>query len=250
MNKNTKYLQLGKVYILILLSLAGFSFALRAQQQVLVSELHPELRYYPLKGEVYYSDYMQVKGSPFLEGEEWMIGDLILASGESLNNIKFKLDIFAHRILVYQEYLKRIVLLGKDDICEFYLGDTSRLRKFVFLEDISSKAKVSGGCYFEVLSEGKISFYKLYSKDIIQLRSPQMPYLDEFLDEKSYFLKDGEKVTSFRLGRNVLFKLYPEYKQEMKQFIRRKDLQLKGEDDFAIAVSHLSRVLFLVENNQ
>ena len=46
------------------------------------------MRYYPLKGEVYYSDYMQVKGSAFLKGEDWMDGDLMLNCGKSLDDVK------------------------------------------------------------------------------------------------------------------------------------------------------------------
>ena len=179
-----------------------------------------------------------------------MRGDLILTNGERLNDINYKIDIYAHRILVYQEYLKRVVSVSKADICELYVKDTDPARKFIFLANISTKAKVSNGCYFEVLSEGRISFYKLYYKDVLPLRNPEMPLLDEFIDESSYFLKDGDAVRGVRLRKSVLFKLYPQYKSELKEFIRRKSLHLRQEDDFNIAVSHLGSVLELIENNQ
>jgi hypothetical protein len=221
-----------------------------AQQQVLVSELHPELRYYPLKGKVYYLNYIQIKGSAFLSGEEWMSGDLILTNGKRLNNIRFKIDIYAHRILVYHDYLKRIVTISKKDISELYVKDNEQPRKFVFIADIPTKAKVSDGCYFEVLSEGRISFYKLFYKDVLPLRTPEMPLLDEFLDEITYFLKDGDTVRSIRLRKKVLFKLYPQYKSEMKEFIRRQNLQLRKESDFSMAISHLGSVLELIESTE
>jgi hypothetical protein len=235
---------------LFLLLQACFGLQLNAQQQVLVSELHPELKYYPLKGKVYYQDYIQVKGSAFLTGEDWINGDIFLTSGKRLNNIKYKIDIYAHRILAYQPYLKRIVLVSKEDISTCLIKDTDPPRKFIFLSNIPTKAKVSDGCYFEVLSEGRISFYKLFYKDVLPLRSPEMPLLDEFLDETTYFLKDGDAVRSVRLRKNVLFKMYPEYKSELKDFIRRKNLHLRQEDDFNIAVSHLGSVLELIENTQ
>ena len=233
----------------LLLSLFGFTMELKAQQ-VLVSRMFPELKYYPLKGQVYYQDYIQVKGSAFLKGEDWMKGDLILTSGERLNDINFKLDIYAHRVLVYHEFLKRIVLINKKDLTEFYINDSGSRRRFIFLSDIPTKASVSDGCYFEVLSEGRLSFYKLYYKDILPLRTPEMPLLDEFLDESAYYLKDGDKMNSIRMNKRSLIKLYPQYKSEMKQFVRRKNLHLRNQSDFAIAVSHLGRVLELIENNQ
>lgn len=233
----------------LLLSLFGLTMELKAQQ-VLVSEMYPELKYYPLKGQVYYQDYIQVKGSAFLKGENWMKGDLILTSGERMNDINFKFDIYAHRVLVYHEFLKRVVSISKKDLTEFYIKDSGSQRRFIFLSEISTKASVSHGCYVEVLSEGRLSFYKLYYKDVLPLRTPVMPLLDEFLDESTYYLKDGDKMNSFRLNKKSLIKLYPQYKSEIKQFVRKKNLHLRNQSDFVIAVSHLGRVLELIENNQ
>lgn len=221
-----------------------------AQEAVLVSELYPELRYYPLNGKVYYQDYIQIKGTAFLMGEDWMKGDIILYGGQRINNISIKLDVYAHRVLVYQEYLKRIISIDKRDIREFWLKDTQLNRKFVFFSGFPTKAKPSDGCYFEALAEGRLSLYKLHYKDVLPLTAPEMPLLDEFLDEKGYYLKDGEEFLIIRLRKIALLKLYPEYKSELKQFIRKNNLHVKHEKDFIIVVTHLSNVIELIESSR
>ena len=238
-----------KFYLILVLLLPESDIMLFGQASVLVSEIHPELRYYPLKGMVYYQDYLQIKGTAFLHGENWVTGDLILASGRNISDVKFRIDIYSHRILVYQEYLKRIIVVSKKDISEISITDVNPPRKFVFLKGIPSRAKVSDGCYFEALSEGKLSFYKLYYKDVLPLRTPEMPLLDEFVDRVSYFLIDGETINNVRLQKKVLTRMYPKYKPGLKQFIRKKDLHLRREADFITAVSYLSSVLELIESN-
>ena len=239
----------GAAILLFLIVFFGMN-SLESRGQVLESERYPELRYYPLRGEVYYVDYIQIKGTPFLNGEEWMRGELILMDGEKIDNVSIKLDVYAHRVLVYQEYLRRIVSISKNDIREFYVGDKEPLRHFIFFDQTATKAKVTDGVYFEVLSEGRISFYKLYFKDVLPLRTPEMPLLDEFLDEEAYYIRDGETIRYIRMNKNSLIKMYPEYKSEIKQFIRRKNLRLREENDFSLTVSYLGSVLELIQQNK
>jgi hypothetical protein len=235
----------GIMCLLLILFATGAVFQLRAQEPILASERFPELRYYSLKGEVFYSAYIQIKGSAFME-DDWMKGDILLNNGKTIRNVSFKLDAYAHRVLVYQDYLKRIITVSKSDISEFFIKNGKKERRFIFIKDISSKAKVSDGCYFEELSSGKISCYKLYYKDVLPLRAPEMPLLDEFIDETSYFLKYGDHYESIRLNRNILYKTFPQYKTELKQFVHRKNLHLKQENDFVTAISYLSEVLELI----
>jgi hypothetical protein len=141
------------------------------------------------------------------------------------------------------------VSVSKKDISKFTIDDQGSQRKFVFLSDIQTKAKVSDGCYFEVLSEGRLSFYKLFYKDVLPLRTPEMPLLDEILDESTYYLKDGGKITAIRTGKRSLISKYPQFKSEIKQFVRQKNLHPRNQNDFAIIVSHLGNVLELIEEN-
>jgi hypothetical protein len=250
MKKYYAHMSIRIIPALLFIITFGLMIPAHAQQQVMVSDMHPELRYYPLKGTVYYNDYIQIKGTAFLSGEDWMKGDLVLTDGRIVPDITFKIDIYAHRVLVYHEYLKRIISVSKEDLRELTVKDSESSRKFVFLKNITNKAKVFDGCYYEELSEGSISLYKLYYKDVLPLRSPEMPLLDEFLDEESYFLLEGETVEGIRLNKRVLFRRYPQQKAELKQLIRKNDLHLRKEGDFIVAISFLSIAIGSSEENQ
>ena len=154
----------------------------RSQETLLASKLFPELRYHDLKGEVYFTDYRQIKGSPFLY-DDWMMGDVLLDDGKTINDVMIKLDVFAHRILIYQENLKRVVLIEKQHAAEFTLNVANEEKKYRKLLGVNSKSKVFDGCYFEVLEEGNISLYKLNYLDIYPINSINKIYIEEFIKE-------------------------------------------------------------------
>jgi len=231
------------LYMIFLL----LSLSIKSQEALLVSELYPELRYNDLKGEVFFSDYRQVKGSPYLY-DDWMIGDIFLDNGRGIKNVMIKFDVYAHRVLVYHENLKRVVLIEKQHTAEFILRVSGEERRFRKLMEVNSKSKVFDGCYFEVLSEGEISLLKLNYRDVYPINNPNKIFIDEFTDEENYMVFVNNDYKQIRLSRNYFFHNYPEYKDQLRKYIRKNKLKVRTEKDFVKAINYLNEIIPLLKS--
>jgi len=219
---------------------------LKSQQVVLASEVYPELKYNALRGEVFFSDYKQVKGSAYLV-DDWMLGNIHLDDGQRMDNVKFKLDAFSHRIIIYQENLKRLVIAEKEHITGFVVEMNNTQKTFKKILGVNSKTKVYDGCYFEVLTEGKVSLYKLYYKEILPIHDANSKYIEEFIDEFSYYALINDEYIHIRLGRNFLYRNFPEYKVQLRKFIRKNKLNVRKESDSVVAVNYLNEILLTLQ---
>lgn len=216
-----------------------------AQDNLLVSERYPEMKYNRVVGGVYFNDYLQIKGNAFLT-EDWNHGDVLLNDGYTIKNINFKLDAYTHRLLVYQEYLKRIVILEKRLIQSFTIYENNKERRFILADFNDTRANAENGSFLEVLLEDHISFYKFYSRDVVPLRASEGILLDEFTNELDYYIYENEKYSRVRVSKSTLFNRYPQFKNQMKQHIRKQKLRVKKEEDFIAALAYLSQLVELM----
>ena len=224
--------------IIALISLAS----LKGQNALLATERFPELRYQYLKGAVEYNNYMQIKGQAFLTSD-WTLGTIYLKNGYVVHDVKLKLDRYAHRLIVYQENLKRVLDVDKYLIDEFTCSIDGQEKRFRLIDDLGTKARAENGSFLEVLQAGEISFFRLYYCDVIPLQEREGVFLDEFVPESVFYLYDKGSFSRIRLSRRVILKLYPEHTQALKQYMRKEHIHPKIEEDFAKAVGYLNSLL-------
>lgn len=228
-----------RIYFAILLSLVlTISYA---QEVVLSSDEHPEMRYLGISGKIFFNEYQQIRGSGYLS-DDWTLGDIIFNNGTVVKNINLKIDIYAHQVLMYHDLLKRILILEKKDINTVVLHENGVDRKFKRLDIDRLKSYSADGIFVEVLTEGKVTFSKLFFKERIFLSSPVKPYIYEFLNGKEYRISYNSRNTAISLKKRALYKLFPENKLELKQYIRSSHLKLKKESDFSKAVSYINEL--------
>lgn len=213
-----------------------------AQDKLLVSDRFPEMKYSRVVGDVYYNEYVQIKGNAFLT-EDWSKGDILLKDGHTIIDIQFKIDAYKQRLLIYQEYLKRIVILDKHLIQSFTLFENGESMQFILEESYKTRANSDDGSFLEVLLKDSISLYKLYSRDVTPLGGSQGVFLDEFNDEINYYIYENGKYEHVRISKSFLINRYPQFKDEMKRFIRKERLHVKKEKDFVLALLHLGELV-------
>lgn len=213
-----------------------------AQDKLLVSDRFPEMKYSRVVGDVYYNEYVQIKGNAFLT-EDWSKGDILLKDGHTIIDIQFKIDAYKQRLLIYQEYLKRIVILDKHLIQSFTLFENVESMQFILEESYKTRANSDDGSFLEVLLKDSISLYKLYSRDVTPLGGSQGVFLDEFNDEINYYIYENGKYEHVRISKSFLINRYPQFKDEMKRFIRKERLHVKKEKDFVLALLHLGELV-------
>jgi hypothetical protein len=227
------------ILLTIVLFYAGFC---QCQETVLSSELYPELRYSALRGQLFYSAYRQIKGNAYIT-EDWCIGTIYLKDGEVIREVQLKFDIYGHRLLVYQDYLKRVVIPEKTEIESFSFIENGKTRNFKSVNTDLTSQKLLTQYFLEVLNEGTVSFYKLYLCNVLPLKTPDMPYIDEFILQRDYYLFYNGQYETARTKRSYLLNKFPQYKTELKKFIRENKLKPKREADFAVVIGHLGDLM-------
>jgi hypothetical protein len=212
-----------------------------AQDIVYTRDKYPEMRYLGLSGTVYFNTYNQIKGSAFLF-DTWSKGNIFLKNGVVLKDINFKIDLFAQQVLIYHEILKRIIIIDKSNLEGLTFVNNDVERKFKKLDGLKTRSLANDGIIVEALTEGPISFYKVFYKNKIALSDPVKPFIDEFSDELEYYILKDSIYFSVRPGKHNLIKLFPEYKTEIKQHVRQFHLRLRKESDFSKALSYLNEL--------
>jgi hypothetical protein len=213
-----------------------------AQEPLLASEKYPELRYYPLQGEVFFADYQTIKGNAYLN-DDWQSGDVFVSGNQIIKNSKFRVDIYSQQILVYNDFLKRTVKPDTKYIDGFRIvnGNTEHVFK-----KVNYNFGFLGGkpnYFVEVLHEGNLAFYKLYIKTILPVNTSGQGYSDAFYPAVHYYTCNHGKYKEVKLRKSSLLADFPQYKSELKTFIRQEKLRLKKEDDFSKAVEYLDQVI-------
>ncbi len=211
----------------------------RSQEPLLSSNQYPELRYAALKGEVFYSGYRQIKGNAYLT-DDWITGTVYLKNGGVIPEVQFKFDTYAHCLLVYHDKLKRLVIPDKSDIDYFTFTEAGRNRTFISVNAELSSKKVLQQYFLEELSKGKIAFYKLYINSVLPLKTPEMPFIDEFIPKVDYYIFFNNRYEVAKLKKSYIIKKFPQYKRGIKKFTRENKLRLRREDDFAETISFLN----------
>lgn len=113
--------------------------------------------------------------------------------------------------------------------------------------DVNSKSKVFDGCFFEVLSEGEISLFKLNYRDVYPINHPNEIYIDEFTNEEDYIVYVNNDYKQIRLGRSYFFHNYPEYKDQLRKYFRKNKLRIRTEKDFVKSIDHLNEIIQLIK---
>ena len=229
-----------KHFLLILFIFLGTGI-IRSQTIRLASEEYPEHKYYPLRGEVYTNQYIQVKGNAYLT-EDWTEGTIYLTGNESITGVKFKYDVFAQTVLVYNDKLKRLVLPDYNLVTAFSFPDLGNMRYFKRVNSDLGVKKIHSDYYLEVLHEGTISLYKLYLKSELPLHTPELPLIKEFTDEERYYIFMNGRYEIANLNKVYLKKRFPQYKKNISQFARNNKLKFKYERDFAREIAYIGQL--------
>jgi hypothetical protein len=237
-------MQVKNIVVALLLIFTGI-INLSAQELKLASEAYPEHRYYPLRGEAFFSAYRQIKGSAYLT-DDWVKGDVWLTEGDILKNVQYKFDVYAHRLLVYNDYLKRVIILEKDHVRQFTFKMADGKERIFRKIEADHPLRLTSKEYFqEIIEEGTVSVYKLYFRDISPLRTPEMPFIDEFVNGVHYYCVYQNKWELAKLHRSYLYKKFPTHKIELRQFIRDHKLKAKDDDDLKEIMNYLNQIIAL-----
>lgn len=158
-------------------------------------------------------------GHPYFFDTSWKTGSIILDSVR-FDSLLIRYDININQLIINtiditDSYLQ--LILKKDRISSFTMGDHN-FRPYPKLSSLT-------GIHFcEVLTEGDIDF--------LLTRIKSLKVADAGLSDYKYKTKHvrslqmGDQLIPYR-GRRTLYKLYPELKTQLREFIRRERLRYR-----------------------
>jgi len=187
-----------------------------------------------LVARVYDTRYQGVKGTPYLY-EDWRLGDIIFTDSLLAKNELFKLDLYNNELILFKDK-KDSFLLDKSKVLMFVLQSNEPNQYFFFKKmNVNEETYKSNFKYLQVLFDKKIKLYALRGKELLKADyigaySANRPY-DELLDEDFFYIqKPNESIlTKLRLNKKNLMKFVDNYKNEMEEYTKKHNLDLKIE---------------------
>lgn len=201
-----------KVRTFILILTFTFMHSVSAFNQV-----ETDKRY--INGYLYAETFPGTIAYPFFLSENWYMSELSM-DGRQYEDLALRYDLYRDQVLYNHIHPSGsyIIVLNKELIDAFAI-DGHRFKKLPDSGHISAGMKEG---YYELLAEGKASFYVKWQK---RLSDPGPDSRAEFtLIKEWYILNDGEfKRVS---GKSGILKVLEDHKKEVKSFIRKNRIVL------------------------
>lgn len=191
-----------------------------------------------ISGDFYQTPRMSKSfGHPYFINWDWKEGSVVL-DGIQFDSLLLRYDISSNEIILNtrnftSSYLQ--LILKRDHISTFKMGD-HMFRPF------PGKPLANGLFFCEVLAEGEIDF--------LLLRSKKMTVTVGGMEDQTYQTNQSEYVfinesLSKYHGRRTLFKLFPELKAEIRDFIKTNRLKYRRLklDEHVKLINHCNSLL-------
>jgi hypothetical protein len=182
-------------------------------------------------GPQYVEYYLQIQqGQPFFLNTEFLTGN-ILYDHILYENVSLKYDMVQSRIVLKNASGTFRISPSNDKIDSFSIQNHS----FIKLEKNNTNPSVPKNGFYEVLyTDGRISLLKKETKQIQEdLKNWSSAAVRYILSSVDYYIKDGNTFTSVRKKKQIL-EYVKTRKIELRQFIRKKDLDFGNDTDNAL----------------
>jgi hypothetical protein len=174
----------------------------------------------------YYKTPPRGYGSPYLN-DNWLKGDIVLISGDTLKNLLLKMDCYKNE-LVWMSDGKSMVSVDPNLVSSFTLFSKSDLTTERKFQKINFKLPLISDTvvkYLEVLNEGYFNLYSfrkigIYSRPTAGT-SGGLFTMNEYELESSYYIQaKNQPVKTIELKRKSLIKVYPDMAERMKKLLK------------------------------
>jgi hypothetical protein len=226
-------------FILILLLIAIIPLHTQTPHQSIVISEENLRNISKVSGPIYTTNmnalYEGVKGTPYLFNE-WRLGNIYLKDNELIKNVKIKYNIYTDDLLYLNSTSGDSLIINRSVINKFEITN-NQTDDLILMEKINLKPEKSDkGTFVKVLYKDSSKFILKYSKMFIPANYkgayPTGNKYDEYTDKQQYYLITGkDNITKIRLKKKSVIKVLSDREDEIKDFIREKDLRMDNVDD-------------------
>lgn len=198
----------------------------------LIYKIDPRL----ISGDLYQPTMSIADGHPFFINSDWKKGSVIV-DGIQFDNLLLRYDISSNELILNTRNITSLnlqLILKNDHVSFFNMGDHS-------FRHLPGKNQFYGSYFCEVLAQGEIDLLLLRTKNL-KIIGSDLNY--SYQTNQYEYLVLNEKVYRYR-GRRTLFKLYPDLKAELRDFIKINRLKFKviKHDNLVKLISHSNALL-------
>ena len=177
------------------------------------------------------------KGTPFFN-EDWVVGDIYLQNGQSLEGLKLKLDLFKDELILSKNNSE--IYIPKSQVKGFKLqlesGDLTFVKSALAADvNIYMQYLVKGELY-SLVKQRKITFVEARNDGAYKSANAY----DEYLMTPKYYLMQGEEVEKITGSANKFAKLIVGHTEETKTYIKEQNIDLNKEADLMILVQYIN----------
>ncbi|MEA1887417.1 MAG: hypothetical protein U9N72_09420 [Bacteroidota bacterium] len=181
--------------------------------------------------------YGSLIGYPFCINEEWKTGQVKL-SGITYDNLLLRYDIVSNELVLNTINLNNTpwqISLKTSDISSFKMDN----REYVVFPGSQDEDKP---VFCELVSSGHVDFLLLTTKELRITVSGGSDY--EYKKYYKNYLSKDNTLVRFR-GRRSLFKLFPDLRKELRQYISQQGLLLgkKNTSGRALLIDYCNKIL-------
>jgi len=185
-----------------------------------------------------------VEGSPLLF-EDWRFGKVILKNNEQYDYVRLNFDAKNDKFYFNQndtsfELLSVVEQIRVKDISH----PTDSTYDMIFKNSVNGGDAVQPGTFVQILSDGKITLFKLYTKRIEgeNLNRGIVKSVKRYVLHTNIFAIVNNNTIPVKLGSHSLEELTSDKGDQMKAFVKSKQLNLKKEADFKQALAYYNSI--------
>jgi hypothetical protein len=180
-------------------------------------------------------------GTPYFL-EEWISGDIILASGQVYKNVKMRLDLVENSL----QYISPdgVELVAASPVKSITIKDSANGKeyKFIYSSSIGGATTVEPGWY-QVLVSGTATFYKRIFKTIVEPRNYSSSQTEPSVTTYSeYFLYSDWTLSRIKKIKEIP-PLLKDKTDELDKQIAAKKLSGKSDKDYITLVEFYNSLL-------
>ncbi len=170
-----------------------------------------------VSGKFYYgAPQGSIRGNPYYTDEKWKTG-FVTINGIRFDSLLLKYDITDNELVLNPIYLNNVsasVCIKKKGISRWGYDNK------VFIQFPPDTGKENPR-FCEIVSEGPVSYYVLKQKELVVESGNSTSFIYKEYDMQ--YLKINDELIKFK-NKNILFRLYPDLKKQMRSFIRKEGL--------------------------
>lgn len=179
--------------------------------------------------------YMDYSGSPYLN-DKFFYGEIKFSDGTKVDNIGLRYSSYRDELLYYNKSISTNIIIDKISLKGFSFTDEKGIKR-VFRRQNYDGYTFHGECFFEILSEGKISLLSYRKVNLEQCDESYNVYGLAYTKSYTYYMYSPEKgYSTLKISRNSLLSKFDKPNQKLvKKLLRKNSVLINDEASFVKA---------------